>query len=83
MANHVGLIMSCLFLSIYIFYSYEIISYQKVLNESLCNTNNIAYVIQENGFDQQIIDDDTYFYYIDVKTNEYTLTVFTMSLLLK
>ena len=55
MSNQVGLILSFIFLSFFIVFSGEIISYQRFSATCLSKTNHIALYIQKNGYD---IDDN-------------------------
>ena len=48
MVNHVASIISLMFLSIYIMFSYELVCYQKSTNEALIETNHIVLSLQKN-----------------------------------
>ena len=64
LSNHVGLMLSFIFLSFFIVFSSEIISYQNKTALALSKTNNIAIYIQENGydeFDEKLNEQLTYF----------------------
>ena len=51
MSNQVGLILSFIFLSFFIIFSAETISYQNLSAKCMSLTNNIAIYIQKNGYE--------------------------------
>lgn len=68
MVNHITAIVSLLFLSVYILFSYELVSYQKNVNEALIETNKIVSALQECIDMHDIFENDTYFNNIELKS---------------
>lgn len=52
MSNHVGLMLSFIFLAYFIILSGEVISYQQTSAKTMAITNNVAIYIENNGYDE-------------------------------
>lgn len=71
MGNQIGLVISFIFLSICIMFSYEVVSYQKSVSNALIQTNNIALQIQKNGYVESELLSNEVFNKIEIETFEY------------
>ena len=69
MAKYVSFIVSLLFLSIYIMFSYESVSYQKNISKAMIETNRLAMHIQKNGYDEMVLNNHPTFSNIDITLN--------------
>lgn len=68
MVNHVASIISLMFLSIYIMFSYELVCYQKSTNEALIETNHIVLSLQKNVNINNVIEENNYFDKIELNS---------------
>lgn len=70
MSNQVGLILSFIFLSVFILLSGEVIAYQQVSAKSMSYLNEIAIYIQNYGYDEKEIESlSPYQYFEKVEIN--------------
>lgn len=52
-------------------FSYEIVSYQQSLSKSIIETNNIAFQIQKNGYDEYNFESNEHFKKVEIEMFEY------------
>lgn len=65
MSNQFGLMLTFIFLSIFIVFSGEILSYQNTTAKTINLTNQLAICIQENGYNQEELEAMGYTDYFD------------------
>ena len=70
MVNHIAAVISLMFLSIYVMFSYELVTYQKNVNEALTQTNNIVLLLQENGYLKEVVENNQYFKSVELESFE-------------
>ena len=71
MDNQIGLVISLLFLSVFIMFSYEVISYQKSIAKALIETNDIAIQIQKSGYNDGMFVSHNTFKKVEVEKQEF------------
>lgn len=68
MSNQIGLMISSIFLAIFIIFSGEIIAYQKINAKAMTATEQIGLYVQKNGFYRGLLDDvDKEEFFTDIK----------------
>lgn len=74
MSNNFSLMLSLIFLSLFILFSGEVAIYQQTVSKTLAMTNDLAVYIEKNGYDEDVISEFDYINYftaldVDVKTS--------------
>lgn len=57
MSNNFSLMLSLIFLSLFILFSGEVVIYQQTVSKTLAITNDLAIFIEKNGYEEDVINE--------------------------